>query len=311
MDYVGRLASPLALRCRTISPVRPSNRNFRKFFDEHRFDIAICDFLDAAVNFPGHLSTISVLFQHNVETEIWRRHATTESNPVKRRMYGIEFKKMHALREPGGATVFSMLSQFRNTTAASWRAWVEGSRITVVPTGVDLDQYKPDFEHQAGFARSDVRGRDGLGAEHRCHGIFLSPGLACGGGDEPRTQGCASSAEIPARGCVALSAPSIEITGRVPSVAEHLRDACGRNRSVADRRRYSPENLRSHGGRQSSGFNFRRAPRAWMCIMAATSCLRTIRTRSPMQSRFFCRMKFSAVNMNVRQQNWLHITIGQ
>ena len=26
--------------------------------------------------------------------------------------------------------------------------WVEGSRITVVPTGVDLEQYKPDFSNE-------------------------------------------------------------------------------------------------------------------------------------------------------------------
>src|ERR1019366_3815865 len=49
--------------------------------------VAVCDFLDAAVNFPGSLNIPSVLFQHNVESEIWRRHAATADNPAKKMMY--------------------------------------------------------------------------------------------------------------------------------------------------------------------------------------------------------------------------------
>jgi len=45
-----------------------------------RFDVAVCDFVDAAVNFPSVLVTPTVLFQHNVESELWRRQAEIESN---------------------------------------------------------------------------------------------------------------------------------------------------------------------------------------------------------------------------------------
>ena len=48
------------------------------------FDVAVCDFLSASLNFPETLTTPAVLFQHNVETALWQRMAETELNPAKR-----------------------------------------------------------------------------------------------------------------------------------------------------------------------------------------------------------------------------------
>jgi polysaccharide biosynthesis protein PslH len=143
IDYVGHLASPLPFAVGRFA-CKAVQQKLQEFFDKRRFDVAICDFLDAAVNFPDQLSTLSVLFQHNVETEIWRRHAATESNPVKRRMYSIEFKKM--LRyETQAVRKFHHVIAVSNHDRSLMEAWVDGSRVTVVPTGVDLEQYKADF----------------------------------------------------------------------------------------------------------------------------------------------------------------------
>ncbi|HEV2728676.1 MAG TPA: glycosyltransferase, partial [Terriglobales bacterium] len=108
-----------------------------------RFDVAVCDFLDAAVNFPRKLAIPTVLFQHNVESEIWRRHALTESNPAKRVLYKVEFAKMRHYEQ-------RTVREFHHIIAVSehdrrlMSAWVEPSRITVVPTGVYLQQYRPE-----------------------------------------------------------------------------------------------------------------------------------------------------------------------
>ena len=102
----------------------------------------VCDFLDAAVNFPRILNMPTVLFQHNVESEIWRRHASTASNPVWQMAYRLEFWKMlHYERRT--------LRRFHQVVAVSqpdrelMSRWIDGSCITVVPTGVDLLQYHP------------------------------------------------------------------------------------------------------------------------------------------------------------------------
>src|SRR5579872_2540171 len=48
----------------------------RARLDDGSFDVAVCDFLSASLNFPGRPATPCVLFQHNVETTLWRRQAT-------------------------------------------------------------------------------------------------------------------------------------------------------------------------------------------------------------------------------------------
>ncbi len=58
------------------------------------FDLLVCDFLAPAANVPGELTTPAVLFQHNVEAMIWKRHYEVQSNPVKKAyLYG-QWQKM-------------------------------------------------------------------------------------------------------------------------------------------------------------------------------------------------------------------------
>jgi glycosyltransferase involved in cell wall biosynthesis len=222
MDYLGRLSSPLPYAVGRFAS-KPVQAAVERLFAERKFDVAICDFLDAAVNFPAHLTTTSVLFQHNVETEIWRRHAATAANPLKKRIYAIEFKKMLRYEQ-------QMVRKFDHVIAVSehdrglMEAWVEGSRITVVPTGVDLEQYKPDFERQANSSLVVFVGAmdwepnvDAM--EHFCRDIWPAV-LARVPGAKMRIVG-----RNPDERVRALAASSIEITGRVPSVAEHLHEA--------------------------------------------------------------------------------------
>src|SRR5439155_14425775 len=95
IDYVLRLpsGSPYAISRFESAKV---GEKLRDWFGKRSFDVAVCDFLDAAVNFPHQFTTPSVLFQHNVESEIWRRHAETETNSLKRRLYRMEFTKMRS-----------------------------------------------------------------------------------------------------------------------------------------------------------------------------------------------------------------------
>ncbi len=192
------------------------------WFQKRRFDMAVCDFLDAAVNFPMELTTPSVLFQHNVESEIWRRHAQTESNPVKRQVYALEYRKM--LRyERNAVRNFHRVVAVSEHDRSLMESWVEGSRITVVPTGVDLGQYRPDFSH---YPTSPVVVFVGAmdwepnvdAMEYFCHEIW--PAVL---GDVPQAK-LRIVGRNPGDRVRKLSSKSVEITGRVPSVAEHLRE---------------------------------------------------------------------------------------
>jgi polysaccharide biosynthesis protein PslH len=107
---------------------------------ERKFDVAVCDFLSASLNFPTTLATPSVLFQHNVESALWQRLASTESNPAKRIAYTIEAGKMKNYER-------QELKRFGHVIAVSQNdkdlmlAMEPSCSITVVPTGVDTQKY--------------------------------------------------------------------------------------------------------------------------------------------------------------------------
>ncbi|HYW39423.1 MAG TPA: glycosyltransferase [Terriglobales bacterium] len=208
-------------------------KRLQAWFREQRFDVAVCDFLDAAVNFPGNLNIPSVLFQHNVESEIWRRHAHTAGNPAKKMMYRMEFRKM--LRyERAAVRKFQHVIAVSENDRALMMQWVDGDRVTVVPTGVDLAQYRPDpaeFDPNP-LARSAplitfVGAMDWEpnvdGVEYFCGEVWPSIKAEVpqarfrivGRNPDRRVQKWASNSND----------DSIEVTGRVPSVVEHLRQS--------------------------------------------------------------------------------------
>lgn len=222
VDYLAHLPSPhpYAVGRFGCPEVRAQ---IRTWYDEGRFDVAICDFLDAAINFPRELTMPSILFQHNVESEIWRRHASTESHPLKRQVYAVEFRKM--LRyERNAARKFHHIIAVSGHDRSLMETWVEGGKITVVPTGVDLAQYRPAFEPvpQSGLvifvgAMDWEPNVDAM--EYFCERIW------------PAVRSQAPQAKLrivgrnPGDRIRKLASDHVAITGRVPSVADHLREA--------------------------------------------------------------------------------------
>ena len=63
------------------------------------FDVLICDFLAPAVNLPANLQSPVVLFQHNVEAVIWRRHYEVQTNAVKKRYLYWQWRKMQKFEQ--------------------------------------------------------------------------------------------------------------------------------------------------------------------------------------------------------------------
>src|SRR5262249_17359827 len=69
-------------------------RKVRELASPELFDIVVCDFLAPAINVPRNLPCRTVLFQHNVEAIIWKRHYETQKNPVKRAYLYSQWRKM-------------------------------------------------------------------------------------------------------------------------------------------------------------------------------------------------------------------------
>jgi polysaccharide biosynthesis protein PslH len=244
LDYLAHLSAqpPYAVSRFAHAKVQ---KQLQTWFRERRFDVAVCDFLDAAVNFPGSLGIPSVLFQHNVESEIWRRHAATAGNSAKKMMYRLEFRKM--LRyERAAVCKFQHVIAVSENDRSLMTQWVDGDRVTVVPTGVDLAQYCPDptSSDPSSNPNSDPNPLDASaplvtfvgamdwepnvdGVEYFCSEVW--PAIKAevpqarfrivGRNPDRRVQKWASNS------INNNNDDSIEVTGRVPSVVEHLRQS--------------------------------------------------------------------------------------
>lgn len=195
----------------------------RRWFEERAFEVVVCDFLDAAVNFPATLSIPSVLFQHNVETEIWRRHASNGSGMMKKMAYGMEARKMQRYE-------MEMARSFHHVIAVSesdrrlMSAWTDPARISAVPTGVDLRQFRADLGRTAAEPLvMFVGAMDWMpnvdGVKYFCREIWPAI-LARVPGARFRIVG-----RNPLAGVQQLASDRVAVTGKVPSVVEHLREA--------------------------------------------------------------------------------------
>jgi glycosyltransferase involved in cell wall biosynthesis len=220
LDYLFHLShpAPYAVSRFANAMVR---KQLRHWFREHAFDVAVCDFLDAAINFPPKLTIPSVLFQHNVESEIWRRHVAT-SSISKRALYKLEFQKMQSYEA-------SAVRHFHHVIAVSQHdrelmgRWVDPRRITVEPTGVDLTNFaramRPPEAPLVLFVGAMDWEPNVDAVEYFCDQIW--PGI--------RKEVPAAKFRIvgrnPDRRVRKLASDSIEVTGSVPSVQPHLQEA--------------------------------------------------------------------------------------
>ena len=114
-----------------------------------QFDVLICDFLAPAVNVPRNLESATVLFQHNVEAMIWKRHHEVQSNPAKKKYLFRQWRKMvgfEAATCPRFDCVVAVSREDREQMEREYGV----KNIYDVPTGVDTAFFRPGDrqEHQ-------------------------------------------------------------------------------------------------------------------------------------------------------------------
>jgi polysaccharide biosynthesis protein PslH len=141
IDYARRLLSPApyAVTKHTAAPVR---RLIAEWDAARRFDVLLCDFLAPSLNFPRRCLTPTVLFQHNVESILWRRQADTERRRLQRGIFQLEAWKMDRYER---ATVgrFDHVIAVSDADRDAMARMIPGRGITVVPTGVDTKAFRP------------------------------------------------------------------------------------------------------------------------------------------------------------------------
>lgn len=101
-------------------------------------DVAVFDFAHAAVLAPAILPCSSVMFTHNVEAEIFRRHRDCARNRIFRAIWGDQHRKMREF-EKAVLRRFDVVVAVAERDAAQFRSDYGISAPFIIPTGVDLD----------------------------------------------------------------------------------------------------------------------------------------------------------------------------
>ena len=101
-------------------------------------DLMVFDFVHASVYRPSRLPVKSVCFTHNVEAEIFQRHAATARGRLRRWLWSSQHDKMRrfegrALRE------FDQVIAVSERDAGKFFSEYGLQRVSAIPTGVDLD----------------------------------------------------------------------------------------------------------------------------------------------------------------------------
>jgi glycosyltransferase involved in cell wall biosynthesis len=104
------------------------------------FDATICDFLAAASHFPDLSGCL--LFQHNVETALWRRHAQQAPDPLRKFYFRLQAARMLAY-EGAACRAASHIVAVSKPDAESMRSLFGVSRISEIATGVNLEFFSP------------------------------------------------------------------------------------------------------------------------------------------------------------------------
>lgn len=124
-------------------------KKIREYINAGDVDIVLCDFLEMAINCLDITEVPKVLFQHNVETEIWRRHFKVNRNPLKKGYLYIDYRKYFNY-EKMACGKFDDVFVVSDSDSRLLENNFEIPHTTLIPTGVDVEYFRPGAEPDDG-----------------------------------------------------------------------------------------------------------------------------------------------------------------
>ena len=195
---------------------------------EGRFDVVVFDFVHATALMPANLGMATVCFTHNVEAEIFARHAQQAGNPAMRWMWGSQARKMVRYERQSLARYTSVIAMSARD-AKLFAAQAARSDVQTIPTAVDLEFFSwqaPAAPLQAGWPTVVFTGSMDWAANIDGVGWFLAdiwPRILRA---EPQAQFVVVGRNAPAalvrQGAALLG---VRCTGFVDDVRPHVRGA--------------------------------------------------------------------------------------
>ncbi len=105
-----------------------------------RFDAMVCDFLASVPNIAQMGRT--VLFEHNVETTIWERHLEHAQSRLNRFYFQLQARRMFRYERDACRKAAHVIS-VSAVDSERMREMFGISKVTDIPTGVDVEYFRP------------------------------------------------------------------------------------------------------------------------------------------------------------------------
>ena len=108
--------------------------------------VLVCDFLEMTANVDWSLPCPKVLFQHNVESVIWRRYFENERNLFKKAYFWFEHRRMHRYERTACNRFDMVLAVSARDKEVLQQQLGVNTPIEVIETGVDTEYFAPQPE---------------------------------------------------------------------------------------------------------------------------------------------------------------------
>ncbi|HMF54552.1 MAG TPA: glycosyltransferase, partial [Edaphobacter sp.] len=138
-QLLGSLTNPMPLAVSRYASEK-LKRDIEQLISVENYDSIVCDFLAAAPNVPQ--LDRCVLFQHNVETTIFQRHATQAGSPFTKMFFQLQASKMEAYERKICQQVSHVIA-VSDVDAERMKKMFGIQHVTNVPTGVDVEYFAP------------------------------------------------------------------------------------------------------------------------------------------------------------------------
>ncbi len=120
---------------------KPLATTLARLVATHRYDLVVCDFVQPSLNLRGIAGPPALLFQHNVESVIWRRHADACRNRALRLFWLHQWRKMERF-ERDACRRFAGVVDVSEADQAVFREF-GARRVFTIPTAVDAEYFRP------------------------------------------------------------------------------------------------------------------------------------------------------------------------
>jgi polysaccharide biosynthesis protein PslH len=116
--------------------------NIRKVANEQRFDLLVCDFLQPTLNVRNITNYPSLLFQHNVESMIARRHFESAKDPLSRLFWWVQWRRMQRYEKETCGKFNGVVAVSEHDKDLLEREF-GAKNVFTIPTGVDVEFFSP------------------------------------------------------------------------------------------------------------------------------------------------------------------------